>query len=180
MKKHLLAVVLSFAGILAASGAENAASNLIQNPDFSKTYGTPAKASYWGVNFTQKGSGTFTPGAEGGVLDLSDASRHAALLQELDLPARSEAATLELKFEYRGTVKSIAGTLHALDAEGKELKVKGRNAKGTPAEAEWQQGSAVLTIPAETRKLRLALRAYGPGKIAFRQVSLTEKAPEKQ
>ena len=175
MKQTIPSILLGFFLALAATAAESAA-NLIQNPDFSQTYGNPPKASYWGVNFSQKGSGVFTPGAEGGVLNLSEQSKHAALLQELTVPAKEESTKLTLKFQFQGTVKNIAGTLHAMDADGKELKVQGRSAKGVPSETEWKDAGTLFTIPPATVKLRLALRAYGSGKIAFRHVLLSEEA----
>ena len=183
MRHSIFAIAFSILFALTATADETgAASNLIQNPDFSKTYNNPPKALYWGVNFSQKGSGVFTPGAEGGVLDLSEQRKHAALLQELAYAPKENGTKLELKFQFQGTVKNIAGTLHALDAAGKELKIQGRAAKAVPSETEWKEAGAVFTIPEGTVKLRLALRAYGAGKIAFKQVQLVEKQtvqPEK-
>ena len=168
--KKFFALSLLLAGVMLCAAGESV--NLVNNGDFAKTYNKGTKAEFWGMN-SKKDTCVFKPGKDGGVLELNAKNKHTALLQEIALKPYSGSKVLEMSFQYQGTVKTIAGTLHAIGADGKELKVKGRNCKGTAA-AEFKTVSSKLTIPAGAVKLRIALRVYGAGRVTFKDVKLCE------
>lgn len=151
--------------------AETFGPNLLKNADFGKWYGTPEKPENWGIGFTPRQSGSFQRAGDAVALTLAENNRHSAVVQELAAPAGEKACTLELSFHYRGTAQKIIGALHALDAAGKELKLRAKAFTAVP-EARWKSGRAIFEIPAECRSLRVALRAYGPGTAEFAKTSL--------
>lgn len=159
--KKFLCLLLSCIGVIACA----AETNLVKNPDFAHTY-APGKASYWSMSSK---TAVFKPGTAGGVMELAANNKHSALLQEMKFSCDQDV-NLTMSFEYCGTA-NINGTLHAVGADGKELKIKGRNCKST-ASSEFKTISSKLVIPAGTRQLRIALRCYGEGKATFKTVKL--------